>query len=155
MLLPVNIEQTLYLKIKLVHPNAVVPQYAKAGDAALDLTAVSKEVNDFTGQVIYDTGIAVEIPEGHFGMIAPRSSICKKKLRLSNSIGIIDSGYRGTIKAVFNSTGSYVPLKTDIYEIGERICQLIILPYPKIEIQVVDELSDTDRDQGGFGSSGV
>lgn len=136
------------VKIKKLHTDAVIPTYAKVGDAGLDLVAISVNVGET--QVTYGTGIAVEIPDGYVGLIFPRSSIYKMGLLLSNSVGIIDSGYRGEIKFKFNRTDKYV----GIYQIGDHIGQLIIMPYPTIEFEEVDELSDTERGAGGFGSTG-
>lgn len=141
----------LTVKFKKLSENAVVPKYAKPGDAGLDLTAVSYEYDGLTKRHVYGTALAAEVPEGHVGLIFPRSSICKKDLRLTNSVGVIDSGYRGEIKFFFDSTGFD---DDQIYNVGDRIGQLIIMPYPKIDIQVVDELSSTERGDGGFGSSG-
>lgn len=143
----------LKVKIKKLHENAVIPQYAKPGDAALDLMAVSIEYNTFTGQYTYDTGLAFEIPEGYVGLIFPRSSICKKNLQLSNSVGIGDSQYRGTIKAVFNSVGPFLANSDSIYKVGDRIAQIMILPYPQVQFEEVEELSTTERGIGGFGST--
>jgi len=97
----------------------------------------------------YGTGIAVEIPPGHVGLIFPRSSIFHTGLILTNSVGVIDSGYRGEIKAVFKAPGHY-----DIYRIGERIGQLVIVPIPDVEYEEADELSETERGTGGYGSTG-
>ena len=142
----------MVVKIKKMHPNSVIPKYAKPGDAGLDLTAVSRDIDYHSGKVTYDTGIAVEIPEGYVGLLFPRSSICKKGVSLSNSVGVVDSAYRGPIKSVFNMGNKVSP--EDLYEIGERIVQLIIIPYPQIEFEEVDELSNTIRGTGGFGSTG-
>ena len=138
------------VKVKKLHIDAVIPKYAKVGDAGLDLTAVS--LNMSPDQIIYDTGLAFEIPEGHVGLIFPRSSICKHSLSLANSIGVIDSQYRGPVKVVFNLRPN-VPKPA--YEVGDRICQLVILPYPQIKLVESNELSDTERGSGGFGSSGT
>ena len=137
-------------KIKKINENAVIPKYSKPGDAGLDLTAVSI-VSDTTFQVIYDTGLAIEIPEEHVGLIFPRSSICNYELELSNSVGVVDSGYRGTIRFVFNKTNGIDSLK---YKVGDRIGQLLILPYPEIELVEVNELNDSERGHKGFGSTG-
>lgn len=139
------------IKIKKQNSNAAIPRYSKPGDAGLDLTAVEAH---FTGlkQLTYDTGISIEIPEGYVGLVVPRSSIKNYSLSLSNSLGIIDSGYRGTIKVVFNIRD----LKEhNYYNIGERIAQLIILPYPSIQFEEVQELSSSERGTGGFGSSNI
>lgn len=137
------------VKIKKIVENAVVPSYAKHGDAGMDLTATSKTYDEL-GNVVYGTGIAVEIPEGYVGLVFPRSSICKTDLILTNSVGVIDSGYRGEIMAKF----AYVSMHNKKYEIGDRIAQLIIMPYPTIEFEEVDKLSETERGEGGYGSSG-
>lgn len=141
------------VKIKKLHPNAVVPSYAKHGDAGLDLTAISKEficdpkriTEDFFE---FDTGLAFEIPEGYVGLVFPRSSISKKGMRLCNAVGVIDSSFRGSVRLRFK--GNIL----NTYEIGDRVGQLIIMPYPEIELEEVEELSDTNRGSLGFGSSG-
>jgi dUTP pyrophosphatase len=137
------------VKIKRLHKDAVVPVYAKPGDAGLDLVATSVISFD-KEQVTYGTGIAVEIPEGFVGLVFPRSSIRKYEQYLSNSVGVIDSGYRGEIQATFNSR-YYADVK---YQVGDKIAQLLILPYPSIEFEETDELSSTERGDGGFGSTG-
>lgn len=137
------------VRIKRLVKNAVIPTYAKAGDAGMDLTATSVWRDD-EGNVCYGTGIAMEIPNGYVGLIFPRSSNAKKDLLLTNSVGVIDSGYRGQItlkfKAAFGSN--------NIYNIGDRIGQIIIMPYPNIEFEEVDELSESERGKGGYGSTG-
>jgi dUTP pyrophosphatase len=115
----------------------------------MDLTATS--IVDDAFQVTYGTGIAVEIPEGYVGLIFPRSSIRKYQLQLSNSVGVIDSGYRGEIQFTFNKTGG-VPSKK--YEVGDRVGQLIIMPFPPVTPVESDSLSDSERGDGGFGSTG-
>ena len=138
------------IKIKKIHPNAVIPSYSKPGDAGMDLTACNITSNT-TFEVTYDIGIALEIPDGYVGLIFPRSSIRSYELVLSNSVGVIDSKYRGNIQATFNKTNGLDSMK---YKVGERIAQLIIIPYPQITFEEVDELSETERGAGGFGSSG-
>ena len=135
------------VKFKKLHENAVLPKYSKPGDAGMDLTVVGYE--QINNQLIkYKFGLAVEIPEGHVGLLFPRSSIYKKSALLSNSVGVIDSQYRGEIMAVFNQ------LSHDKYKIGERAVQLIIMPYPNIEPKWSEELSETERGIGGYGSTG-
>ena len=149
----------IQIKIKKLHPDAVIPKYAYKGDAGLDLTAVEHETyKDEYGCRIhsYKTGIAVEIPEGYIGFIFPRSSIFKTILSLTNSVGVIDSNYRGEIFLKFrHDVNSTRPIKNSIYKIGDRIGQLIILPYPLIKIEEVNELSNSNRGEEGFGSSGT
>jgi dUTP pyrophosphatase len=139
------------IKIKKLHEQAVIPSYSKEGDCGLDLTAISVSTIDKSrfGYIEYDTGLAIEIPEGYVGLIYPRSSLSNTGLILANHVGVIDQNYRGSIKCRFKA----IP-NTDIYSVGDRIAQLIIQPCPKIEFEVVDELSDTDRNDLGFGSSG-
>ena len=89
------------VKIKKVHPNAVKPKYAKENDAGMDLVATSI-IENTTFQVTYGLGIALEIPDGMVGLVFPRSSIRNTELMLSNSVGVIDAGYRGELQATFN-----------------------------------------------------
>lgn len=139
------------VKFKKLNPNAETPCKAHPADAGFDLSATSCTTDEF-GNVVYGTGIAVEIPDGHVGLVFPRSSICKHNLLLTNSVGVIDSNYRGEITAKFTATaGNTLP---DLYTFGDRIAQLIIIPYPDIEFDEVSELSETDRGTGGYGSTG-
>jgi len=139
------------VKIKKLSAEAVIPSYAKSGDAGMDLVATSIK---FDGtQITYGTGLAIEIPEGFVGLVFPRSSIRKTDLSLSNSVGVIDSGYRGEIQATFNQKS----LSKDgqiLYGVGDRIMQIMIIPYPPVQFIEVNELSDTLRGEGGFGSTG-
>jgi dUTP pyrophosphatase len=140
------------VKIKKLHADAVIPKYAKSGDAGLDLTAISRSRD---GQVVtYGTGLAVEIPEGYVGLIFPRSSIFKTTMSLSNSVGVIDSGYRGEVMLKFVDRCESV-IGRETYKVGDRVGQLLIIPYPSIELVEVEELSSSERGAGGYGSSGV
>ena len=140
----------LKIKVKKLHPEAKIPAYAKFGDGAVDLTAVSKTYNEETGNIEFGLGLSVEIPEGYLAFLLPRSSVVKTPLDLANSVGLIDSGYRGELKAVFRTIDR--PRKN--YEIGDRVVQMLVLPYPKIEFEEVTELSNTERGVGGFGHTG-
>ncbi len=145
------------VKIKKIVSNAVIPQYAKEGDAGLDLVAVSKTKDQF-GNLVYGTGLAIQIPLGHLGLLFPRSSVSKVTLSLANSIGLVDSGYRGEIICKFKPTAYFNDRNLDNsgeYEIGEKVCQLVIIPYPSIELEEVSDLEDSDRGSGGFGSTGA
>ena len=135
------------VRIKKLNPNAVIPTYAKDGDAGMDVVA-TRIINERLDSITYGTDIALEIPEGFVGLIFPRSSIRKTDLILSNSVGVIDSGYRGEIQATFKRSGVYA------YAVGDRGAQIMIIPHPPIEFEEVDELSDTERGDGGFGSTG-
>jgi dUTP pyrophosphatase len=156
----------MQVKIKRLVEGAVIPSYAKQGDAGLDLTATSKKYDEY-GNTVYGTGLAFKIPEGYFGLLVPRSSNSKTDLRLTNSSGILDSGYIGEVMFKYRND-NYARMDGGLqahlamgdiafnneYEIGDRIGQLIILPYPQIEFQEVDDLGETERGDGGFGSSG-
>ena len=141
------------VKIKKLHPNAVKPKYAKESDAGMDLVATSI-ISDTPTQITYGTGLAMEIPDGMVGLIFPRSSIRKTRLQLSNSVGVIDSGYRGELQATFNKIITTIENQKNDYKVGDRICQIIIVPHPIIQIVEVDELSESSRGIGGFGSTG-
>jgi dUTP pyrophosphatase len=138
------------VKIKRLHKDSIIPSYSRKGDAGMDLVATSKFYDDFDN-VCYGTGLAIEIPEGHVGLLFPRSSISKTDLTLRNSVGIIDSGYRGEITLKFNNI---LMSSCEPYNVKERIGQLIIMPYPTIEFEEVEELSTTERGEGGYGSTG-
>ena len=137
------------VKVKKVHPNAIIPTYAKLGDAALDLHA-TEIIKDKYGNYVYLTGIALEIPIGFVGLLLPRSSVSKTSMALANSVGVIDSGYRGEIMLKYRHIGG----KNNLYRTGDRVGQLMIIPHPEIELIEVEELSITERGQGGFGSTG-
>ncbi len=134
------------LKIKKLHEDAKVPHYANHGDAGMDVYAISKEINNKF--IEYGTGLAFELPADHVMLIFPRSSLSNKDLIMANHVGVLDSGYRGELKLRFRKIGD------DVYEIGEKIGQIIVVPFPKIEFEETDELSDTARGEGGFGSTG-
>ena len=150
------------VNVKKLDSNAVLPTYAKHGDAGMDLTATSKSYDEH-GNVVYGTGLAFEIPNGYVGLLFPRSSNTKKDLILGNSVGVLDSGYRGEVVLKFKALdthymqdGKLTFVKKDFmheYNIGDRIGQIIIMPYPQIEFNLVDELTTTDRGVGSFGST--
>jgi len=125
------------------------PKFGKPGDAGADLVATSVDFSR-KNQVVYGTGLAVEIPEGMVGLVFPRSSVRNYDLVMSNSVGVIDSGYRGEIMVTFNLKNPWA----DIYKVGDRIAQLVIMPVPLIQYKEVDELSETQRGTDGHGSTG-
>ena len=146
----------MVLKFKKLNDTAVIPSYAKPGDAGMDLVATSI-ISNTTFDVTYGTGIAMEIPKGFVGLVFPRSSIRKTDLALTNSVGVIDSGYRGEIQATFKKIYGKNDVRIDEvdYKVGDRIAQIMIIPHPTIEFVEVDELSNTERGEGGFGSTGI
>lgn len=138
------------VKIKKLTENAVIPSYSKAGDAGMDLT-ITSEIENTSFSVTYGFGIALEIPRGYVGLVFPRSSVRNQELLLSNSVGVIDSGYRGELQATFKKTNGLDSLK---YKVGERGAQIIIMPHPNIELIEFMDLGDSERGDGGFGSTG-
>ena len=145
-----NIDNPLQLRMKKLVPEAVVPTYAKPGDAGLDLTATSVSFDEKTRKLKVGFGLAMEIPFGYVGLLFPRSSVHKSGLIMSNCVGVIDSGYRGEVCSIF-----YVPEGAKPYVVGDRCAQLIVMPYPQVQTVEADELSETARGTGGFGSTGA
>ena len=141
---------SLVVKVKKLSENAVIPSYSKLGDAGMDLT-ITREIENTSFSVSYGFGIAMEIPKNFVGLVFPRSSVRNQDLILSNCVGVIDSGYRGEIQATFKKTNGLDSVK---YKVGERGAQIIILPYPQITMVESDNLSNTERGSGGFGSTG-
>ena len=137
------------IKIKKLDPAATIPKYAKHGDAGMDLTCIS--MNMAETYVEYDTGLAMEIPEGHVGFLFPRSSVSKTNLVLANCVGVVDSGYRGPVKLRFKELNGPIGGR---YKEGDRVGQLIIMPVPNFNCVEVEELTETNRGDGGFGSTG-
>lgn len=145
------------VKIKKLHEDAVIPTYAHDTDAGLDLVATSYEYKENIDCHVYGTGLAVEIPEGYVGLIYPRSSNRKTDAYMCNHVGVIDSGYRGEVMISFKLRDRNIESIPQIfkpYEVGNKIAQLIIIPYPKVHFVEVNELSDSDRGEQGHGSSG-
>lgn len=145
------------VKFKKLDSNAVTPIYAGGFgfSNALDFTAIWQKLeNDY---VIYGTGLAIEIPIGYSGLILPRSSVYKKDLVLSNSVGLIDSKYRGEIRFIYKIIRDYRYIQQseylNLYRVGDRIGQLLIMPTPRIELMEVEQLSVTERGENGFGST--
>lgn len=162
--------ETIKVKIKKLREDAVIPAYAHDTDARMDLTAVSKHIDEF-GNVVYGFGLAFEIPDGYVGLIFPRSSNHRHNLTLTNSVGVIDSGYRGEVTAKFSHNISYLTprrffdrvkylltgkilLDTPLnftqcnigdYQVGDRVAQMVIIPYPKVEFEEVTELSNSEH----------
>ena len=136
---------------KKLHPNAKTPHYSLEGDACLDLYAAWQKIDDL-GNRVYGTGIAMEIPKGHVGLLFPRSSISKTNLSLRNSVGVIDSNYRGEIMLKFLDLEEMDDLPW--YLPGQKIGQIMIIERPEIQLEEVAELSDSVRGDGAFGSTG-
>jgi len=164
------------IKFKKLSEDAVIPTFGKPGDAGADLTAVGAVYSEEYDTIDYDFGLAVEIPSGYVGLIFPRSSIYKTDLMLTNHVGVIDSSYRGSIMAKMKLIPTYDKIEHIdfaegkasgfldseekeefehvIYKIGDRIAQLVIVPIPQVTYVESEELSETERGEGGFGSTG-
>jgi dUTP pyrophosphatase len=142
------------VRFKKLQNGAVTPKYSKDGDAGMDLT-ITSVISETKTDVTYGFGIAMEIPKGYVGLVFPRSSIRKYDLALTNCVGVIDSGYRGEIQATFKKTNWLKGESSEKYNVGERAAQIMILPYPQIEFIETDSLDETERGEGGFGSSGL
>ena len=150
--------------VKRLHKDAVIPSYAHSGDGGMDLTSIS--VNRTGSFIEHGTGLAVAIPRGYVGLLFPRSSISKKDLSLANAVGIIDQSFRGEIKLRFKNAIVFSELEIeelgneildqgyDEYNVGDKIGQIMIIPRPEVMFEEVDDLSDTERGGGGFGSTG-
>lgn len=141
------------IKIKRLNKRAKIPTFGTEFSAGADLyCAEEHEISICSGQKCsIGTGISMEIPEGYVGLVFARSGLaCKNGLRLCNSVGVIDADYRGEIKVVLHNDSEYVrEIKP-----GERVAQMIVMPYPKVSFIEVEELSDTVRGESGFGGTG-
>lgn len=140
------------VKFKKLNPKAKTPTKAHDCDAGWDIYAVSQgwSVQQSSGLYAeYGTGIALEIPKGYVGLLFPRSSITNTKHMLKNSVGVIDSGYRGEVKLRFTPDDT-----NNAYMTGNKIGQILFLRLPKIELEESEELSISERNSAGFGSSG-
>lgn len=144
------LEMGLKVKVKRLCDGAVLPSRAHESDAGFDLVAVSVDEDRKRGIVTYGTGIAVEIPEGHVGLLFPRSSVYRHQLQLANGVGVIDAGYRGEVMLKYRIVQPHISR----YGIGDRVGQLVVLELPKVSIEEVGELDGSDRGDGGFGSTG-
>jgi dUTP pyrophosphatase len=138
---------------KRLHPDAIVPVYANDGDAGCDLVAAeSCTLRAGGGRALVATGIAVAIPEGHGGFVLPRSGLASRHgVTLANAPGLIDAGYRGEVKVALVN----IDPEHD-YEVkkGDRIAQLVVMAVAAPRVLVVEELPESSRGDGGFGSSG-
>lgn len=140
------------VKIQKTHHDGRIPTYATDGSGAIDFYSAEEVAVEGLQVRAIDLGVAMEVPEGHVMLLFPRSSIGKNtNLRMANSVGIIDSDYRGTIHALYENNSAC----WELIKKGDRIAQGIILPIPKIEFEEVTLLSGTKRGHGRFGSTGV
>ena len=167
-------KEVLKVRVKKLVPEAQIPKYAHYGDAGMDVVATSMNITD--DYIEYGTGLAFEVPKRYVMLIFPRSSNSKQDLLLCNSVGVLDSTYRGELKVRYKRTYRIVDIQEDCrtlcqlngdlvaegfefnackqYNTGDRVCQIMIIPYPEVTMEEAEELSDTDRGAGGFGSTG-
>ncbi len=127
-----------------------MPYRGSPFSAGCDLTAISRSWDAAHGTWIYGTGLAMAIPDGHVGLLFPRSSVYTRSLILANCVGVIDSDYRGEIKVLFRQAGEGA-----VYDVGERVAQLVVLPIPAVTFEETERLDATERDAGGLGSTGL
>ena len=160
----------MQVKVKKLNENAVIPKYAHFGtDMGADITCIGVEYDAEKDRFIYHTGLAFEVPQGYGMLIFPRSSNTKTEAYLPNSVGILDSSYRGELMFIYKLRDNlrstinmfdskyreeYLMNNYAPYKVGDRIGQIVIIPYPIIEYIESEELSDTERGTGGFGSTG-
>lgn len=140
------------IKFKKLNPRAKSPERAHEEDAGFDLFACSTNwsVHEASGLYTeYGTGLAMEIPKGYVGFLLPRSSISNTRHMLKNSVGVIDSGYRGEIKFRFSPDST-----RSAYSTGDKVGQIVLIKLPKVEMEESEILSDSNRGKSGFGSTG-
>lgn len=165
------------VRIKKLHKDAIIPKYGTDGSACFDLTAIERNLPSIGSYIEYKTGLAFEIPQGHVGLLFQRSSVSTQPngVILRNAVGVIDSDYRGEItfrysfpdnfdkekfKNNFLENGSLnksfeqMPVSMFMYQVGDRIGQMMIIPVDRVELEEVEELSETERGEGGYGSTG-
>jgi len=141
------------LPVVRLDPDLPLPTYARAGDAGADLIARADAVLPARGgRAMVPTGIAVAIPDGHAGLVLPRSGLALRHgVTVLNAPGLVDAGYRGELNVVLVNTD---PVDDYVVHRGDRIAQLVIVAVEQVAVAVVDELPASERDSGGFGHSG-
>ena len=139
------------LEIRLLHPDAVPPARTRGGDAGYDLRATERVTIPQDGRRLVGTGVAIALPPGVAGLVTPRSGLAiEHGLTLLNAPGLIDPNYRGEIKVILHNTSE----RRYTVEVGDRVAQLLLVPYWAPELEVTDELPRSERGSDGFGSSG-
>ena len=142
----------IQLKIELVHTEAKMPLQARAGDAGMDLFSVVEMTLQPGERGLVGTGIKIELPEGYEAQVRPRSGLALKHgVTVLNSPGTIDAGYRGEVGVILINHGA----EAFVVEKGMRVAQMVIQRVPEVELVAVESLSDSERGEQGFGSSGL
>jgi dUTP pyrophosphatase len=140
------------IAVTRLRDDAVLPTRAYSGDAGLDLSACERHELGPGERALVGTGIAVAIPDGHAGLVTPRSGLATKNgITIVNTPGLVDSGYRGELRVILHNTDRH---ESFVVEPGMRIAQLVVVAVPHTELREVDELPESERGAGGFGSSG-
>lgn len=156
-------ENTVTIKFKKLNENAVIPSYAHDGDVGMDMTAISMDYDSKYDMYVYHTGLAVESDKGYGMFLFPRSSNRKTDAYLCNHVGIVDCViYRGEICFCYKNRDSLNwvqklfinPIDKAPYNVGDRVGQMVVFPYPTVNVEIVDELRDSERGENGFGSTG-
>lgn len=143
-----------YLPVKVLRVSAAVPlpEPATGGAAAVDLRATQSAIVTVGGRSLIPTGLILEIPRGYCGLVLPRSGLAAKHgVTVLNAPGLIDSDYRGEVKVILQNHGD----ESFAVSLGDRIAQLLIMPFPAIRFEEAQQVSETERGSGGFGSTGV
>jgi dUTP pyrophosphatase len=141
------------IAVKRLDPDVPLPRHARASDAGLDLHAAARVVIEPGARALVGTGLAIAIPPGFAGFVLPRSGLALRHgVTVLNAPGLIDAGYRGEVRVLLVNHDPGAPV---VLERGERIAQLVIQPVETVELFEVEELSDTERGRGGFGSTGT
>jgi len=139
------------VKFKKLHPDAVIPEKATSGSAGFDLCTVEDFVIPSMSRVKVRTGLAIEIPSGYEGQVRPRSGLAARQgITVLNSPGTVDSDYRGEVQVILINFGPEASFKS-----GDRIAQMVIGSVPSLSFEEVSDISDTERGEGGFGSTGI
>ncbi len=139
--------------LRVLDPGAAQPRYARAGDAGADLVArESVQLAPRGGRAVVPTGIALALPEGYAGLVVPRSGLAAEHgVTCLNAPGLVDSGYRGEIRVILANTDPDDPYEV---RVGDRIAQLLVVPFAVAAFTIATELPASERGEGGFGHSG-
>jgi len=142
----------MILRFKRVHPDAVLPAYAHASDAGMDVRSVEDVVVPAKGRALVHTGLVMLLPPGYEAQVRPRSGLALKHgMTVLNTPGTIDSGYRGEVGVILANLGDEdFPVRK-----GDKVAQIVVAPVTQAVIEEADEIDETDRGAGGFGSTGV
>ena len=144
----------MIIRYKKLSPDAVEPVRGSEWAAGWDLTARAVAWDEENKCLVYSTGLAFEIPRGYVGLLFPRSSIFKKTLWLTNSVGVLDADYRGEVLFKYGLRWN-TREEAELYNVGDRIGQLVVVPIPEVAFIEAETLSETKRGAGGYGSTGA